>query len=419
MYELITAFLNPYDNISKWVEIDISKNKVHELLNENNEVVIIVRHTTKNYNEVIKFSEIRTILADMPFSVTVGDWLILNGNKTIPSIKGNVHVETKEIKYCDAWAANWKTELATTKGTVDDNAPRAVMEDILLTKVDVDYNKVGKNSLYTVNGLLHIHDYSKAGIQIKGAGKSSMIENTVAIGIISTVAVGEVQVYPLNNNDIRARNNTLLRDGFYITNDKFDFRNKTVILSIGGFLHYAGDLFEIRSDKTILFEWSKYNFMNRYMHVSQKIDLHRFQEIIGNEDMKPITLGDELANSDLAIKEWMTLPQTFVIVIDNPSLDVRRIPLEKSHLDGRYNSYSLPDKPLQLGNGFLPPYMFFPQLDRFDIHIKDDKGYHLVNDYRHPLDTKWYRVGRISQYPRYPSEGYLLSIGHEDLVYDL
>ena len=99
--------------------------------------------------------------------------------------------------------------------------------------------------LISVNGLLHKADGSVNGLYVRDGAKSSRIANKTNVGIISFKDVGEFDIIPINRNMIKQPSETLrLKEKIYLDLNT-DLSNKTVLLSLGGYLHAVDNIVRI------------------------------------------------------------------------------------------------------------------------------------------------------------------------------
>ena len=137
------------------------------------------------------------------------------------------------------------------------------------------------------------------------------------------------------------RNDAPYRKGFNLSLPGEDFSDKTVMLSIGGFLHFDNQGFRVLSDKTIYFDWWRLDISKRYLLSRNKIDFSKFAKVIQDELKDPVLAIDEtLGNSDEAIMAYLTMSQSFVIVVDAKDTFFDKTTLERTPYPGRYLSMS-------------------------------------------------------------------------------
>src|SRR5690606_2163635 len=93
--------------------------------------------------------------------------------------------------------------------------------------------------------------------------------------------------------------------------------NKTVWASIGGQLLYLNNYLKDLGDRTVSIDWPKLNIHLKYLVAKRYIDLSTVDAVLGIDETSPYGVNLEDLNSDLGVRAYLNLPQSFLIVIDN------------------------------------------------------------------------------------------------------
>jgi hypothetical protein len=137
--------------------------------------------------------------------------------------------------------------------------------------------------------------------------------------------------------------------------------------------------------------------------------------MVRNEDH-----GDALdlnqANSDASITAYMSLPQSFIILLDAKNFYYERHALERTGLPGRYYSYELPKFPMQLENGLLPAYVAMPESGMYSLAIYENLIRNFQHDTKKPADDMYFNGARKSSNLGHYASAYLLEMGTEFLT---
>lgn len=414
MYTYVRSVVKDNRASSRYREVSLLNTQIDEILVVYKEVRHVLTHpAAEGFVTLVQDDVIDDLMSLMP-GLTIKDWLVINGGKTLPTLPGEAKVEVSLVKASDAWAAGFRLNLTDNKGISSTNISPENLVDIVATKDFMDYKKLYEHSLVSVNGLFHLTDTSDNGLIIKDGGKSLSIENNGYVSIMSFASVGKVKCYPITEEMVIRRNDAPYRKGFNLSLPGEDFSDKTVMLSIGGFLHFDNQGFRVLSDKTIYFDWWRLDISKRYLLSRNKIDFSKFAKVIQDELKDPVLAIDEtLGNSDEAIMAYLTMSQSFVIVVDAKDTFFDKTTLERTPYLGRYLSYVKPVEPLMTADGMFPPYVVKYEEGIYCTIINDNWEYRYVDDTTRKDNSKWFVAGCISQYPKRTSDGYLISIGKE------
>ncbi len=413
MYTYVKSVVKDNRPNSRYREVDLSDATLEYTLSELRDVHHELSHPLLDNNVTVKVDDIVSQLLSLQGSLTTLAWLTINGNNALPTVPGIPVINTGSVVTADAWAANFKVELCDEKGIVTVNTSRLNMVDMILTRPYTDYKKLYESCLVSVNGLLHLTDYNvNNGLYVTDGGISSGLENRNQVSLLSFEKVGKLTNYPITDDMITNVNGRPLRDGVIITIPGCDFSDKSVMLSLGGFLHLGNQDYRVVSENAIRIDWHKLDIPLWYLLARKKVSLTDFMETV-DDSIEDELLSIDLHNSDESIRELLKLSQSFVITVDAPHMFVEWVALEPLPFPGRYRCEFKPIEPLRLSNGFMPPYVVKKEAGVYCVIVDDNWEYRYVHDLRGPDQGSWLRAGCISQYPKRLSMGHLLTIGKE------
>lgn len=412
MYTYIKSVVKDNRPGSRFREVDLSDSTLEYVLNDLTEVHHELSHPLLDGPVTVKVEDILSDLYKLQQTITVRQWLEINGNNALPVIEGSPVIDVGYVTAADPWAAGYDLQLSDNKGIVSTNSSRLNQVDVLVTKHDVDYGKLYDGCLVSVNGLLHLTDYSENGLIVKDAGISTGIENRYIFSFLSFAQLGKVTCHPITDEMISGINDGPLVNGVKVSIPGVDLSEKTVMVSLGGFLHYDNQDYRVTSESSINIDWWKIDIAKRYILSRKKIDLSSYMETV-NDSLEEELLSLEFHNNDESIREYLKLSQSFIITIDTPHTFVEKSALETMPFPGRYRLEYKPIEPFVLSNGLLAPYVVKHEAGVYCIIVDDNWEYRYVNDLRGPDQGNWFRAGCISQYPKRLSMGHLLTVGRE------
>jgi hypothetical protein len=358
------------------------------------------------------------VYTDLAFN----DWLAVQGNTTIfGTVETKPKLKTGEVSFSDAIQAGFKLTRVNPNDVAGKNDYTSdQLQDIYAIKTVADPTLLHKKVLTTVNGLLHVNIPHGKGLLIKGGGTSFNIEQDNHVGVLSFETVGDIEQVVMRESMITPPTKTTqLRKAVYI-NIKKDIRNKTVMLCLGGRLFIADGLIDI-------INWDGALRINTY-----KLDLFRIiQQLIGKIDVRTLELDQKLyhlsaltpenCTDDKTILALFELLQSFLVIVDVPSIITDKIALMYPNSPGFYESYVNSKLPYIDDYGVMHAYwkiihhQKYQNVNRF--HLKNTvytNPVHETTGYRDPA----YRYSDQYQYREHRqfSTGHLLRIIGETII---
>lgn len=393
----------------RYTKEDVSQSKVRELLSENDKVILVLLSGGNEYS--LDLSEVEDRVYGSDPEITVAQWLIQLGNESLPTSDDIPTPTVDMVLYNDVWGSGYDVQAVHPyKGSGSDLADHE-LTDLRLTKDGVDYSRFHKRCLVTVSGLLHPVDFDDNGVLVKGGGRTCYLSRDNSVGILSFENVGEVKTILINDTLIAARTEVGYKEGIYVKLNE-SIGTRTVALSIGGYLHFNNQHYRVINDTTILIEWRSISVVRRYMETRGLIDLSSLEKAVSLNPRHSGSIDRDSLDEDAAILTYLTLLQSFVILIDSDNLFFEKRVLENSGLPGRYYSYTRPTQPMLTSNGLLPAYTAIPEHIAFTLCIPNN----LVIDYASERTDQPYGYQNSAhvthEKSRYGS-AYLLEIGTE------
>lgn len=272
---------------------------------------------------------------------------------------------TLSAKFKDAFMAGY-----TVTPVSQSNSSIASMTDkihVRLERQNVDYLSFYNNALISVNGFYHICDTDgKVGLMVLDAMKSLNISKQNQIGIFSFKDICSLKTYPISKNNLVTNNDGTVK----IIIDK-DIIDKTVILSIGGYLYFQDSLsFFSVNDNIFKIDFNQINLLDRFYESKKYIDLSKLPIDFAATNDQQISVNHLLA--DECLKEYMTLSQSFIIILDTPNIIINKKHVKKTGFPGMYISYSLPTLPLVTHFGKHNEYWYQKEDAHYAVNVYDN-----------------------------------------------
>ena len=290
---------------------------------------------------------------ELPFyNLILQDWLGTLGSNLLPHLTQAPVYTTKSVLYSDGFQGNFKV--------------RRNALNLIIGKNNVDVNHLQHFTLTTVNGFLHRTEaYDEEEILVHGGGNVSSYLPTNHIGMMSFVDIGQVTQIPITPGMIKRTQNryTLLR-GCSI-NLGMNLENKSVMISVGGYLHVEDALIDIvsLSEGVIRINLDKVDWIKRFFEMRRFMNVDALN--ISTSPSKPgaVPVGEFI--TDDFVMALLQLPQTFVIVVDTPMLHYRTKPVSNQGLPGVYEVPSEPLYPMRNSTGRFIDYWYRNEYGRW------------------------------------------------------
>lgn len=218
--------------------------------------------------------------------------------------------------------------------------------DVLVSKSGAKYQAMAEYGLLTVNGFLHRLDYNDYGAYGIGAGRSRHHSGKAHIGLLDFQHIAKLKVIPITSDMLYKRDDAQpFSDAVYLKLPE-NIGQRQVLLSLGGWLHAKSSDYLPVADNLIKFNFKNYPWFKRWFETKDYLDL---SSLAAEQLPNGAWLQSSLYSDDV-ISKWFTLPQSFIILIDTPQLDVGFAELEPTQLPGRYYSSMKPTYPVVVGN---------------------------------------------------------------------
>lgn len=353
MYVFVEALALPKGVSQSWVATDLGSQKGIDIARTYADAYILLSHPVLTETQVLRLSAVSISLSG--FTGTFNEWLVANGKKTLPTKPGKFELEEGMADYMDAVYASYSilpfdsSRHPTAELTQDERT------DLLLRRKNVDYKAMERNVLAVVNGLFHRAGSSEHGYVIYEGGRSANRSGGNQVGLLNFQRVSSFKCLQIKKEWFTKPLPLLnLWDRFYLKVPG-GVRGKTVMLVIAGFLIPPGDGFSVVNDDTISVAWNRLSMIDRFRIADRELDLrdHVKLEIAKEGDDRRLT--DEMLSDDF-VTQMCTLPQSFVILFDEPNISIERQLLESLRVPGRWMMHQRPQGLVQVDYGYSPVY---------------------------------------------------------------
>lgn len=347
MYHYVSAISRIKDPTGFWSTEDISTIPLNTLFDTYRAATAILSNDLLDYQVSFNLWDLQNELRNT--SKTLTEWLAGIGNRTLPTSRTLPNLDRKYMYSTDAYQAGFTVAITDVDVDPSQSPPLADRTDLLLTKDGVDYEKIEAHCLATVNGLIHRTSGGKKGFYILNGAVSGKLANDNHLGILNFQSLGTLTKLPITDAMILPRVNELAyRHGVYLKVPQ-SIKGKTVALVIGGYLHLHDRSYQVVGEDLLRINFAHIPLVERYFRTRDNIDLTGLP--IDMSDAMPGVISVSELYSDAAIKAYLQLSQSFMVLIDNTELDVEYARLQPSQIPGRFYSYTEPKGMFRTGLG--------------------------------------------------------------------
>lgn len=288
-------------------------------------------------------------------SLTFNELLASLGNASLPTSNTLPAINTKFAKYRDAVLAGYKITPVHPVFAEDAVLPAAEKTWLKITHPRADMVKFHESCMVNVNGYFHYTDsdgqasYVVDGMvtQTKTRHNHLGLLNFQHIGKLSYLQIKPEMVYKQHPDD-------LYRNRCYVDLGQ-DISQKTVILVLGGYLHILDNrsLYRV-GEQQVCINMQALPLLDRYYESRGVLDLSSLA--LESTDRNESQISIENFFSDEVLLRYLTLSQSFFVLVDNPDVFVERAVVHTTKMPGCYISFTKPEFPLVVGVGKVTNY---------------------------------------------------------------
>lgn len=338
------------------------------------------------------------------------NFLVDNGNKTLLTMDHVPTITPRFAKYADAFHAGYKIAPIHPLAAPDAQLPLSEKTWLHLTRPDTDYELFHRSCLVSVNGYYHLTDASTAGIYVEDGMRSAFISRQNQIGLYSFRELGTITQYPITADMVYKQNTRQAYLNRAYVDLQVDLTDKTVMLVLGGYLHVLDNKTFYRVSATAFaIDFGNLPFLERFYESRDYLDLSSLPLETTTRNPSQISVSNFF--SDENILAYLTLSQSFFVVLDAPDIFVNQLPVKTSMLPDMFVSYQKPEYPLIVGYGKTANYWTTYEDGQYALACHDTRR---ANRLFETVDVKKQHSVSDAKLPLHPytsSAAYLLEVG--------
>jgi len=358
MYQYVKAVLKERGKNKTWVETDISLLTLSQVFSRF--VCGHIEFTNPDIGPGSFYVDLNELRSDSVrfINMSFQDYITAISPHVFPHLSTEPVYETKSILFADARQASFRLQRVDPNDPLGSPSPE-LLTDILVGKDFVNVDHLRNRALFTVNGFLHrTVSWDEENVLIKAGGQAVFNSKKQTVGAISFAAIGDIQQIEFTDEMITSVGSRQpLKKAAYI-NLGVDITDKSVMVSLGGYLHLEDAVIDVVSlnPGVIRVSLDGIDWVKRVFEMRRHIGIHHLQLSESHTFSKGIVV-DEL-ETDVFARRLLTMPQSFAIVVDTPNLWTEKLLISRSTFGCFHESPVEPLFPLITPSGRFLDYWY-------------------------------------------------------------
>lgn len=352
-----------------WITSELVNGELH-LDDLYNTYYGIVLELSSTVSEDVVYLDIYHLIPGMlSKNISVNAWLDSVGYRSLPVSSTPPNVTYRSVMYMDAYKANYDMAAISRNRHPDMPVDQSEKTDLLLTRPDTDYDAMNDYCLVSINGIFHYSDAREDGLVVHDGVRGFEVGNTFHVGIHSFSGIAPIVKVPVTADMIsRVDQNIPLSTKLKITHAE-SLVGKTLIMSLGGYLHYSDDVFTTGPDNTIIVDVKKFLLPERVFDSLRRTDIRTIHNLMTNRGVRSV--AKETLFSDEFIQSYFSSENTFMIIVDTPVLYKAMEITTNDRIPGNYTTKRRPVLPLVTGMGRVCEYWPEKEYTTWVLHCSE------------------------------------------------
>lgn len=417
MYTLVSAIAKSFASEGRWESVDIGAMPLTQIYSTYVKVYAILTNPFVTGQVSLDLSAIQA--GESGLSITFNEFLAANGSTVLPTSTTIPTISPKYAEYKDGFRAGYKVQPINATAAPDAQLPLSDKTWLYLTKTDslgnsIDFNLFIQSCMVSVNGYFHMVEASPTAAWVVDGMLSRNISQQNQFGILNFQNLGKLTYVPITSSMIYKQSSAqAYRNQMYVNLGQ-DISNKTVMLSLGGYLHILDGktMYRVGTDQVAI-NFNNLPILERYHESMQYLDFSSLPFERDPNDPSKIAVADFLSDANLVA--YATMSQSFFVILDNPEIFVEYDQVQTGRLVDMLVAYQEPKYPLVNGVGKIADYWSTWEDGKWSLTVYDNKWnwrtYNTVDWRNQQIVNK----ARQSMNPEQHSRAFFLKIG-SDLV---
>lgn len=373
-YQLTGAKVRSKGEDRQWSDADLSAMPINVIFATYGKIYLQLTHPALPKAVWLDMDTARPLMGVSTVARTISQWLISMGNAALPTLAMLPDMTPKVARYTCAWRAGYDVKAIAVGRHHNSQINEGDKHDLLISKKDVDFLQNSRYCLVTVNGFFHRVGGSDEGLHVVDGARSTRIARDNQIGLHDFREIGPMELIPITPSMIYKQNADGKLGQYAYIKMPYDISKKTVFVVIGGYMHALDDVYKVIGAQSLRIDFNNMALPERLYDSQRHINLKALmiEDSVNNAEMRSV----EQLYSDQLITAYLTLPQSFLVIIDAESVYVRKHNVENMGLPGRYMTHWPVERfPLYSGYGRCYDYRMFPKDQRCMLATEPAKIY--------------------------------------------
>jgi hypothetical protein len=336
--------------------MDLTTATLFEIANSYSEVFMTLHDPIIAADVVVDFT--KTSQKYSAYVGTLASLLSIIPSTDITVIPALPNLAVKYVKYAEASQNGYVFDVTKIGYNLPSNYPVEFKTDLIMSRPNTPtlMSMIHTHSLVTVNGYLHLTDTDNTNAYIYGGGKTMLKSKDNHVGILSFIDIGTVTKIPITTSNVSFDTSNPSYTNRLLLTIPESIDNQTVMMSVGGYLVTVDpNIFFQLNANTFVFNIEALPLLARLVESNNDIDLSSLNLAPGNLPA-PGAISATVALSQASILAYMTLIQSFFILINNSKLVIEPYYVNASGAPGEFTSYVEPCYPLMVNYGKMAEY---------------------------------------------------------------
>lgn len=409
MYTFVNAVVLGRSAGAQWADADLSDIIVYDIFNSYVKVYLVLDDPNLTEDVFVDFSVLKTEFSS--YTGTLDELLTYLDLRVLPTVLEIPSTNVKRVKYSDAIRSQYKVSLTNIGIETPGNYPQLDLHDLEITrpKYNTPLELLHSHCLVSINGYYHMTDTDGERAFIhKGADTMRSGKNN-HIGITSFLDVGALTKIKLDKDFIVGQTPTspLSEKVYFTVPDNLD--GKSYILILDGYMVLPDtDVFWRNGEHSFALNLNMLPYLERIYEASLYMDMTELG--LSDPIVSPETMILSEVWSDAIIKNYLTMSQSYLVLVDTPNLVSNKIHLRHSNLPGMFTAYQDPTMPLFAGHGKVAEYWKTFEDDHWSVTVQDSFLRNYILSEQPTSNSVVVNNHLLSTEPYKHSRGYLLDI---------
>lgn len=371
MYIYQRSYLKQKGSGAGYVDVDVSRVTMRAILQNYLDGYLVLKHTQLTGTHYLTISALRGTSVPIDLNRTLEGWFNSIYDKALPTILKEPQYRQSVVSYSDGISAGFDINRVGRYLDVDANISDADKVDLQFKKTVVSVPELYQHMLVSVGGFMHRCEVSNNAIAAIGAGKTFNQSGINTTGVYSFYSCCSIKQIGLTEDMLGLKTPTTPLNEALVINVGESLINKSVLICIGGYLLLDQSIVSVPSAETgvVVVDTSKLDLIKMMYHSVDTIDLSAIG-LFKSESVKnyPVRMNEIL--SDVSLKKYYTLDQSFVVILDAPTVSVAKKVVSRTGLPSVYETKDKPRLPLVSSVGILQEYLKIPQQDMWTLRLR-------------------------------------------------